>query len=156
MKKTATPEARKRALAKARKKLKSTKVALADGEAKELYVDFMARYAQIEVAYKSLLADYLEARGKKTPVEELKVEWEQVQSVLSYFSIDLGDDAKQIFNGRQKTGARYARGLRNSLAHSPNETAINELRDKKSSFEASMNTFEEALGANTTRESEGE
>ncbi len=156
MKRIATPEERKRALAKARKKLKSTEVALADDEAKELYVAFMARYAQMEVAYKSLLADYLEAHGEKTTAEGLKVRWRQVQSVLSYFSIDLGDDGKRIFHGRQKTGERYAKGLRDSLAHSPNKAAIDELRDKKSSLEASMNTFEEALGANTIDEREGE
>lgn len=144
--KIAGQEERAKALAKARKALNASSEALSDNESRELYLSFMARYAQMEVAYKSLLADYLKATGKQVDPKNLKVESRQVKRVLSYYSVDLSDaDRDHIFSGRQKLKERQARGLRNSLAHSPNKAAIDELNEKQDSFTSAMQAFEDAI-----------
>ncbi len=109
MQKIATREERAAAISKARNKLLSTRDALNSSEAQELYLTFMSRYAQMEVAYKSLLADYSRAHGKKVVENSLKVERAVIPRVLAYFSIDLSEiDRIQVFDGKPKIGERCA------------------------------------------------
>ena len=135
-----------KALKKATRRLNEVKEAMASDESREAYLEFMARFAQIETAYKSLLSDYLRAERKPVDSKDLTIDWKEVPRVLAYFSIELSDSDKTlIFNGRQKIGERNARGLRNSLAHTPNKKAINELQVKFNQLMASMQAFEHAI-----------
>lgn len=146
MQKSATKEERAAALSKARNKLRDTRDALSNKDDQELYQAFMFRYSQMEIAYKSLLADYLLAHGKKYAEDDLKVEWRVVPRVLAYYSVKLNEeDRAEIFNGDKAVGRRHARGLRNSLAHAPNIKALEELAAKHSALNTSMDAFERAL-----------
>ena len=146
--KKASEAERNKALLKARKALQKARDELPSEEQSLRYLSFMSDFSLTEAAYKSLLADWLRARGKPTRIEDLKFRSDQIPRVLSYYSIEISnEDRTLIFDGRNKTGERNARGLRNSLVHSPNTKAIEELSEKYDAISTSMQTFEAALSA---------
>lgn len=139
---------RDKALLKARKAMQKVRDELPSEKQSLRYLSFMSDFSLTEAAYKSLLADWLRARGKAARKEDLKFRSDQIPRVLSYYSIEISnEDRTLIFDGRSKTGERNARGLRNSLAHSPNIKAIEELSEKYDAISTSIQTFEAALSA---------
>ena len=71
-KKKASEAERNKALLKARKALRKARDELPSEEQSLRYLSFMSDFSLTEAAYKSLLADWLRARGKPTRKEDLK------------------------------------------------------------------------------------
>ena len=142
---------------KAAKKMDRARRALEADEAHEAYQQFMERFAICEVGYKCLLADHLSDLGRTVKPGHLKIDTPQAKTVLKRASIPIHDDTfKAIFDGTKDIGKRNARGLRNSLAHRPNQEALDELIAKLPEFNKAMDAFEMAIKTAASREGENE
>lgn len=145
MKKLSEKEKQHRAK-EASRKTAEARQALDEKDARVNYQRFMERFAICEVGYKSLLSAYLSDLEKEVKQDDLHINTRQVPSVLKRSGITLNEAAiKTLFNGKQKIGDRYARGIRNSLSHSPNKKALDELEKKLPLIENAMDEFEEAI-----------
>lgn len=145
MKKKLTEKEQRQRLTKAAKSIADAEAALASPENREAYLQFMARYSLCELGYKSILADHIKDSGNK-PSANLTIKYKQVPTVLKRVGLEIDEKTiEEVFSATRKIGERHARGLRNSLSHSPNSTAINELRQKQNQINAAMDTFLSAL-----------
>lgn len=145
MRKLSQSEQKKRA-AKACKKMQSARKALEAYENKAAYHQFMERFAICETGYKSLLSDHLDDRGKSRSEENLKIEFDQLKTVIKRLNLQIEDKVlKTLFDGTRAIGKRNARGIRNSLSHKPNKQALDELTKKLPEFNKAMDAFEEAI-----------
>lgn len=129
-------------LKNALRKVERAKAALDAPGARDLYAEFMSRFALCEIGYKSLLKDYRKARGQSTKDEDLKIVRDEQRRVLRAYGID-ADCATvvSVFDATSTIGRRNARGLRNSLAHAPNTEALDELARKQGDLFAAMDAF---------------
>ena len=143
-------EAEQRAIRKrAAEKMRQSREALNSMVDPELYRTFLDEFAIVETGYKSLLLDYLKDTSGGVPKQsELKIEIRQVERVLEHAGV-MFNDIDEVFSGKNAKGNRKARALRNSLAHSPNESALSELAQNKSSLFSAMTAFEEAVGCDS-------
>ena len=113
----------------------------------------MERYVLCEIGYKSLLSDYKKANGDSASDENLRIEWSELKRVLKRVGIDPNSETvKTVFDGTRTKGKRNARGLRNSLAHSPNKGALDELGAKKEELFKAMDDFVELLSGSPSEE----
>lgn len=145
MKKKLTEKEQRQRLTKAAKSVADAEAALASPDDREVYLQFMARYSLCELGYKSILADHIKDSGKK-PSANLTIEYKQVPAVLKRVGLEIDEKTvEEVFSATRKIGERHARGLRNSLSHSPNSAAINELRQKQNEINTAMDTFLSAL-----------
>lgn len=144
MKKLTRQEQQQR-LEKAAKCIADAEAALASPDSREAYYKFIARYSLCELGYKSLLADHIKDLGRK-PNDNLTIEYKRIPAVLKRVGLKIDDNIiKEIFDATRTIGERHARDLRNSLSHSPNPAAINELLQKQGQIDAAMDVFLSAL-----------
>lgn len=138
---------RQQVLQRAKQAMVDVEASVNSDETKKAFLEFMTKYASVEAGYKVLLQSYLQSAGRKVPpIESLRIQFRDIPRVLAYFDIKLNDsDRDNIFNGKQKKGERKARGLRNSLAHRPNSSALNELASKHEQLYESMDAFRTSI-----------
>lgn len=138
--------------ARAAQKMKQGREALEGLDDPELYRAFLDEFAIVEMGYKSLLKDYLKARGADVKDANLTIDSRQIERVLAFAGIDFSQ-VNEVFNGKNTKGNRMARGLRNSLVHAPNKEALGELAQKREVLFGAMAGFEAAIGCDGSEES---
>lgn len=114
---------------------------VADKDKKKLIDDFKEKFSICEIVYKVILEDH---QFNKTGqhLERLQVTMTQVPHALAYAGYDFDKDLlTKLFGAEEKIGSRSVKKLRDSLTHSMNEKAVNELSDRYEELNGYMDSF---------------
>lgn len=144
---------------KAAGKMAEARNALNEEGAREAFQQFLEQYTICEVGLKSLLADRKRSLGKAVAENNLKIDFRQIEPALADAGISLDESILEtVFDGSNKIGKRHGRGLRNSLVHSPNKKALDELQLKLTDINTAMDAFISAIetAAHAVNNSTGE
>ena len=130
---------------KARNELERLEAVSTDDITSEKIRAFLEKYKSCEIVYKVILIDHQQNKTGKRP-ERMQVKMTQVPFALDYAGYDF-DKAllSQIFGSEEKIGRRTAKKLRDSLTHSMNQNAIDELIDREEELHGYMDQFLEKI-----------
>lgn len=133
-------------ITRASSSINSIKALLSKDGNKELLEDFLTQFSICEAAYKVLLTQYRKEKKRDFKSSSLVIDFNEVKQVFRYFSISIDPNTlKTVFDGTRTKGQRNARGLRNSLAHKPNQDALDELASKKVSLYRAMTRLQATI-----------
>lgn len=111
----------------------------------KLIEDFKTTFSFCEILYKIILDDHQYNKTGKHP-ERMLVTMTQVPFVLDYAGYDFDKEMlKKLFGSEEKVGVRSVKKLRDSLTHSLNQRAIDELFNRKDELYGYMNEFLEKI-----------
>lgn len=112
-----------------------------DEETKQLVEDFKSRFGICEIVYKVVLDDHQFNKTGQHP-EYMKVTMAQVPHALKYAGYDYEKDLlNKLFGAEDRIGKRSVKKLRDSLTHSMNQKAIDELKDRLEELNGYMDDF---------------
>ncbi len=141
-----TAQQRRHTANKALRQARQAEDALKDDVARELEHRFLDKFTICEVAYKSILSDWLDNQGKSVKDDDLHIESRQISSVLKFAGVELDSDTqKLIFGARRNIGNRGGRRLRNDIVHNPNKRSIEEIHLRFQELDTAMDKFLAAL-----------
>ncbi len=103
--------------------------------------DFKDTFSKCEIVYKVILEEH---QFKKTGehLERLQITMRQVPHALAFAGYDFDNLLlTKLFGSKEKIGKRSVKKLRDSLTHSLNQKAIDELIQREQELYAYMNDF---------------
>ena len=112
-----------------------------DNETRERINSFKEKFCICEIVYKVVLEDHQFNKNGKH-LDRLNVYMTQVPYVLNYAGYDFDKQLlTHLFGAEDRIGNRSVKKLRDSLTHSVNENAINELIDREAELNGYMDQF---------------
>lgn len=144
-KKPIDEEQRLRLRNKAKGELTRLLEALSDDDTREMVDDFKDRFAICEIVYKVILREHqLNKLGVKP--DRMQVKMTQVPYALEFAGYDFDRDLlTKLFGSEEKVGRRSVKKLRDSLTHSMNQRAIEELSQRREELNGYMDVFLEKI-----------
>ena len=126
---------------KAKSELERLEIVYSDDVTREKIHRFKEKFGICEVVYKVILENHQFNKTGKHPAR-MKVDMTQVPHALAYAGYDF-DKAllTQLFGAEEKIGSRTVKKLRDSLTHSVNQKAIDELVDREEELHGYMDQF---------------
>lgn len=114
---------------------------VADKDKKKLIDDFKEKFSICEIVYKVILEEHqFNKTGKHS--DYLKVTMTQVPHALMFAGYDFDKELlTKLFGAEEKIGSRSVKKLRDSLTHSMNDKAVNELSDRYEEMNGYMDSF---------------
>ena len=126
---------------KAKEELNRLDAILMDRDTKKKVDDFKDRFTECEIVYKVILDAHQFKKTGKHP-ERMLVTMTQVPYALDFAGYDFDKELlTNLFSGRDKVGQRSVKKLRDSLTHSLNQKAIDELKQREEELYGYMNDF---------------
>lgn len=93
---------------------------------------FLGKFILCELCYKDLLYNYLTEKGKPNDKRTLNIDMRQVKPVAKLFALPMSKERLSVLFGSLETrGNQSAKKLRNSIMHSINQPAIEEIVNRK-------------------------
>lgn len=103
--------------------------------------EFNNRFEVCEIVYKVILGSYQYAKTGQRQ-NRLLISMKQVPHALNYAGYDFDRDLlSHLFGSEEKVGIRTVKKLRDSLTHSANQNAINELIEREEELFGYMDHF---------------
>ena len=135
-------EAQKLALrSKAKAELERLQAVVSEDETKRMIDDFKEKFSICEIVYKVILEDHQFNKTGKHP-ERMEVKMTQVPHALIYSGYDFDNVLlTKLFGAEEKIGCRSVKKLRDSLTHSMNQKAIDELTSRNDELHQYMDEF---------------
>lgn len=126
---------------KAKNELERLEKIFANQDLKQKIDKFKDDFSICEIVYKIILEDYqFKKSGKRS--ERMSITMSQVPYALSFAGYDYGKDLlTYLFGAEEKLGKRSVKKLRDSLNHSLNQRAIDELLSREKELYGYMNEF---------------
>lgn len=114
---------------------------VADKDKKKLIDDFKEKFSICEIVYKVILEEHqFNKTGKHS--DYLKVTMKQAPHALAFAGYDFDKELlTKLFGAEEKIGSRSVKKLRDSLTHSMNDKAVNELSDRYEEMNGYMDSF---------------
>lgn len=114
---------------------------VADKNKKKLIDDFKEKFSICEIVYKVILEEHqFNKTGKHS--DYLKVTMKQAPYALAFAGYDFDKELlTKLFGAEEKIGSRSVKKLRDSLTHSMNDKAVNELSDRYEEMNGYMDSF---------------
>ena len=126
---------------KARAELMRLEAVYSDEETREKINKFKEKFGICEIVYKVILEDHqFNKTGKH--LERLQVDMKQAPHALNYAGYDFDKNLlTHIFGAEDKVGSRTVKKLRDSLTHSVNQKAVDELISREEELYGYMDQF---------------
>ena len=114
---------------------------VADKDKKKLIDDFKEKFSICEIVYKVILEEHqFNKTGKHS--DYLKVTMKQAPHAFAFAGYDFDKELlTKLFGAEEKIGSRSVKKLRDSLTHSMNDKAVNELSDRYEEMNGYMDSF---------------
>ena len=126
---------------KAKTELERLEILFNNSEIKQKVDKLKDDFSKCEIVYKVILEDHQFNKYGTRP-ERMKVTMSQVPFALSYAGYDFEKDLlTHLFGSEEKIGIRSVKKLRDSLNHSLNQQAINELIEREDELYGYINAF---------------
>ncbi len=126
---------------KAKAELERIEAVTADDNFSEKINKFKEKFGTCEMVYKVILDDHQTKKGKKK-TDRLLITMTQVPFALEYAGYDFEKEfLDKLFGSEEKIGQRSVKKLRDSLTHSMNQNAINELIEREEELHGYMDQF---------------
>jgi hypothetical protein len=126
---------------KAKTELLRLQALVSKEETKRMVDDFKEKFSICEIVYKIILEDHQFNKIGKRP-ERMKVTMTQVPYALDYAGYDFDRDLlTRLFGAEEKVGIRSVKKLRDSLTHSMNQRAVEELTNRCEELHGYMDSF---------------
>ena len=130
---------------KAKSELERLETVYADNQMREKIHTFKEKFGICEIVYKVVLDDHQFNKTGKHP-ERMKVDMTQVPHALSYAGYDFDRTLlTHLFGAEEKVGSRSVKKLRDTLTHSLNQKAVDELADREEELHGYMDQFLEKI-----------
>lgn len=128
---------------KAKEELERLRDTLSDNKTKEMVDNFKDKFSMCEIVYKVILEDHqFHKNGKHPQPRELKINMNQAPHALNYAGYDFDKELlTKLFGAEMKTGKKSVKKLRDSLTHSLNKNAIDELALRYDELNQYMDAF---------------
>lgn len=126
---------------KAKSELERLEDVYSDDVKREKIQRFKEKFGICEIVYKVILDDHQFNKTGKHP-ERMKVDMTQVPYALTYAGYDYDKNLLiNLFGREDRKGRRSVKKLRDSLTHSMNQNAIDELLDREAELYGYMDLF---------------
>ena len=126
---------------KAKAELERLEAVYSDEAVREKVDKFKNIFSFCEIVYKVILDDHQFNKTGAHPTR-MKISMRQAPHALSYAGYDYERDLlTHLFGGEERVGKRSVKKIRDSLTHSLNQTAVNELMDREAELYGYMNSF---------------
>ncbi|HZJ68820.1 MAG TPA: hypothetical protein VFD28_02290 [Candidatus Eisenbacteria bacterium] len=114
---------------------------VSEKETKRMIDNFKEKFAICEIVYKVVLEDHQYNKTGKH-LDYLKVDMTQAPHALKYAGYDFDKVLlNKLFGAENKVGIRSVKKLRDSLTHSMNAKAVEELTNRESELHGYMDSF---------------
>lgn len=126
---------------KAKAELNRLEKVFADEQTKKKIDDFKDRFAVCEIVYKVILEDHQVNKFGKHK-DRLQVGMREAPYALEYAGYDFNKELlTSLFGAEGRIGKRSVKKLRDSLTHSINKSAVEELKSREKELYGYMDCF---------------
>jgi hypothetical protein len=126
---------------RAKTELERLEVVYSDEQTRERIDRFKDKFGICEIVYKVILEDHKFNKTGQHP-KTMWVNMRQAPQALKYAGYDFNNDLlTHLFGGEEKVGIRSVKKLRDSLTHSVNHRAIDELVSREDELNGYMDQF---------------
>lgn len=126
---------------RAKAELERLEETLADEETKKMIDDFKERFSICEIVYKVILEDH-QFNKYGVHKDRLQISMKEAPYALTYAGYDFDKDLlTNLFGAEKHVGKRSVKKLRDSLTHSINKRAVDELKTRKTELYGYMDGF---------------